>query len=108
MAHSGRSWGLRALIASLLLLLLGLQLRLWVADDGLRAVRELRQRIAVQRDENRRLAERNERLAADLRDLKKGFAALEERARADLGLIAPGETFYQLGDGQDLAGNAQR
>ncbi len=101
MSEYRRGWALRTLIMALLLLLAALQVRLWVSADGLRGVRALQARIAMQRQENQRLAERNQRLEADVRDLKKGFGALEERARADLGLILPGETFYLLGDSQD-------
>ena len=50
----------------------------------------------AQRTENDQLAERNRQLAAEVRDLKTGMDALEERARSDLGMIARNETFYQV------------
>ena len=53
-----------------------------------------------QRAEDERLAERNRQLAAEVRDLKSGFGALEERARSDLGMIATNETFYQVVPGR--------
>jgi len=56
----------------------------------------LRRAVATQRDTNEQLAERNRQLAAEVRDLKTGMAALEERARSDLGMIASHETFYQV------------
>ena len=52
--------------------------------------------MAVQQSENARLAERNRQLAAEVHDLKQGYAALEERARSDLGMVAGNETFYQV------------
>ena len=51
-----------------------------------------------QRIENAALAERNDRMAAEVGDLKRGFSALEERARSDLGLIGADESFYILGE----------
>jgi cell division protein FtsB len=82
--------------ASLLTALLLLQYRLWLSNDGVREVLRLRSAVAAQQGENSRLAERNRQLAAEVRDLKQGYAALEERARTDLGMIAANETFYQV------------
>jgi cell division protein FtsB len=75
-----------------------LQARLWVSEDGFIGAGRLQDQVNLQRAENAALAERNERLHAEVRDLKSGFSALEERARADLGLIAPNETFYVVSD----------
>ena len=93
---------LRILLLGLICALVLLQARLWVSDDGFFGVQRLQQQVELQRNENQQLAERNQRLEAEVMDLKKGFTALEERARADLGLIAPNETFYVFGDPQDL------
>jgi cell division protein FtsB len=84
------------LAASLLAALLLLQYRLWLSGDGVREVWRLRSAVAVQQSENARLAERNRQLAAEVHDLKQGYAALEERARSDLGMVAGNETFYQV------------
>lgn len=56
----------------------------------------LRNAVAEQREENRILRERNASLAAEVRDLKEGQEALEERARTELGMIEEGETFFQV------------
>jgi len=80
----------------LLAALLALQYRLWVSDNGLREVWRLEQAIAAQQRENDALARRNRALEAEVRDLKEGHAALEERARTDLGMIGANETFYQV------------
>jgi cell division protein FtsB len=87
---------MRWLIAALLLALLGLQYRLWLSSDGVREALRLQGAVAAQQAENARLAERNRQLGAEVRDLKQGYAALEERARTDLGMIANNETFYQV------------
>ena len=84
------------LAASLLTALLLLQYRLWLSNDGVREVLRLRSAVATQQGENSRLNERNRQLGAEVRDLKQGYAALEERARTDLGMIAGNETFYQV------------
>jgi cell division protein FtsB len=84
----------RILILVLLGVLAILQARLWVSEDGFSEVRRLRGQVTLQRDENARLAERNDRLEAEVVDLRGGFAAVEERARSDLGLVAPDESFY--------------
>lgn len=90
---------LKLLIAVLLTLLGLLQLRLWVSEDGFRGVAQLGNQVEAQRAENRELAERNRRLEAEVADLRQGFSALEERARADLGLIGPNESFVIYGGG---------
>lgn len=87
---------MRWFIAVLGVLVLLLQYRIWFSPGGAREVSRLDEAVATQRDENARLAARNELLAADVRDLKQGFDAVEERARSELGLIAPGETYYQV------------
>ena len=87
---------MRWLAVALLTALLLLQYRLWFSDDGVRDVLRLSAEVASQQQQNASLAERNRQLAAEVQDLKQGYAALEERARADLGMIAGNETFYQV------------
>ncbi|HEY8051718.1 MAG: cell division protein FtsB [Steroidobacterales bacterium] len=84
------------LAAALAIAVLLLQYRVWVSEDGVREVSRLKHAVATQRAENDQLAERNQQLAAEVRDLKTGMDALEERARSDLGMIAHNETFYQV------------
>jgi cell division protein FtsB len=81
---------------SLGIVVLLLQFRLWMSADGVRELARLEQAVAEQRASNEQLANRNAQLAAEVRDLKKGVTALEERARSDLGMIAENETFYQV------------
>jgi len=80
----------------LLLLLAGLQYRLWVGNGSLAQVTALTQQIADQRAENEILLERNRVLDAEVLELKKGMETVEERARHELGMIKEGETLYQL------------
>jgi len=80
----------------LIALLVVLQYPLWLGSGGALTVWELKREIAAQREENARLRSRNQALAAEVIDLKQGFAAIEERARIDLGMIRKGETFYHV------------
>lgn len=89
---------MRWLLAVLVVLLLLLQLRLWFGDGSVVEVWRLRRQVQAQHEENIRLRERNEALAAEVQDLKTGLEAVEERARAELGMIKEGETFYQSVD----------
>jgi cell division protein FtsB len=67
-----------------------------MSADGVREISRLEGAVAAQRADNAALVDRNAQLAAEVRDLKKGETALEERARSDLGMIASNETFYQV------------
>jgi cell division protein FtsB len=85
-------------VAFLIALVIGLQYRLWVSDDGVRSLIALRRTVAAQRAENDELTRRNSELAGEVKDLKEGYAAVEERARYDLGMIGSAETFFQILD----------
>ncbi len=80
----------------LIFLLLLLQFRLWISDDGLPSLLRLYRSIEVQKQQNLELAHRNQLLLLEVQDLKSGVDALEERARSDLGMIKRGETFFQI------------
>ena len=84
------------LLLLLALLLAGLQYTLWLGNGGHQDVAALRRQVATQQVENLRLQERNNALAAEVEDLKSGEAAIEERARSELGMVKPGETFYRV------------
>jgi cell division protein FtsB len=86
----------RWLITLLVVLVLALQYRLWFGEANLREVLALRQAISTQQQDNEKLLERNRQLEAEVQDLKKGLAALEERARSEMGMIREDETFIQL------------
>ena len=80
----------------LLILLIALQVKLWTGQGGVREVWRLQHRVGEQKAENAKLKTRNETLQAEVDDLKHGDEAVEERARSELGLLKPGETFYQV------------
>ena len=77
-------------------ILIGLQYPLWLGDGGLLSLWKLKQEISTQKAENIALKERNRALEAEVLDLKQGYEALEERARAELGMVRRGETLYQV------------
>jgi cell division protein FtsB len=87
---------MRFLILVLVGLLVLLQYRLWVGEGSLAEVHGLRQEIASQELELKRLRARNRELEAEVLDLREGQEALEERARAELGMIKEGEIFLQV------------
>lgn len=87
---------MRIAVLTLLTLLIFLQLRLWFGEGGVPEIWRLKRDIAAQQGENAVLRERNAALDAEVQDLKHGTAALEERARIDLGMIGRDETFYRV------------
>ncbi|MCW8874903.1 MAG: cell division protein FtsB, partial [Gammaproteobacteria bacterium] len=87
---------MRYLFLVLLVLLLFLQFRLWVGEGSFAEVWRLNQDVAEQKLDNARLRERNEALDAEVKDLKQGLDAIEERAREELGMIKEDEIFYQI------------
>jgi cell division protein FtsB len=88
--------GLRIVLLVLLALLAWLQYRLWYGAGSEREVAVLRAQVDRQARDNVGLRQRNDALAAEVEDLKSGEAAVEERARSELGMIKPGETFYRV------------
>ncbi len=80
----------------LLVLLLWLQYKIWLQDGGIPEVIELKQEVKVVKTEVQKLQERNASLDAEVRDLKKGLDAIEERARSELGMIREGEIYFQV------------
>ena len=79
-----------------------LQYRLWASSEGARTVWQLQSAVAQQQRENDGLAQRNAQLNAEVKDLKEGLVALEERARHELGMVGSRETFYQVVDARLL------
>lgn len=81
-----------------LVLLAGLQYRLWVGEGSFAHVAQLKKQIGEQREENEELLERNRVLTAEVIELKQGLETIEERARRELGMVREGETLFQLSD----------
>ena len=80
----------------LLTVVLLLQYRLWLSGDGVRELARLSEAVERQKSDNEEAVERNKQLIAEVADLKAGMAAIEERARSELGMIGRNETFYQV------------
>ena len=89
---------MRWLIIVLILLLVGLQTRLWFGEGSLAHKAELDEQLRLQSLENQRLRLRNEMIARDVKSLKTNLDAIEEKAREDLGMIKDGEVFYLVTD----------
>ena len=87
---------MRVLAIVFTLLILALQYPMWLGKGGWLQVRELGRQVEAQRDANAELKARNAALDADVRDLKQGYEAIEERARSELGMIRHDEVFFQL------------
>lgn len=87
---------MRIVILVLFVILIMLQFKLWLGEGGVREVARLEQRVATQQLKNDELLQRNERLQAEVEDLRDRLDAVEERARNELGLIKPAEEFYQV------------
>jgi cell division protein FtsB len=97
---------LALLLLVLAALLAWLQYRLWFGKGGQREVDALQAQVTQQAYANTGLQQRNDVLAAEVKDLKSGEAAIEERARSELGMIKPGETFYRVVDDRKAAAPA--
>jgi cell division protein FtsB len=91
---------MRWLVLVLVLVLLGLQYRLWFGEGSLAQKAGLEKQVAEQAARNERLAERNRVLAEEVNGLKSGLDAVEERARSDLGMIKEDETFFLVVDSE--------
>ncbi|MFN4237461.1 MAG: cell division protein FtsB [Vogesella sp.] len=98
---------MRRLTLVLLVLLAALQWPLWLGKGSWLRVWQLDKQVEEQRAANQLLVRRNAALDAEVRDLKQGTAAIEERARNELGMIRQGEVFFQLLDSAN-DGNAKQ
>lgn len=87
---------MRLLAAVLVILVAAIQTPLWFGKGGWLRVWELDRQLQAHRLANERLRARNAALDAEVRDLKTGYDAIEERARSELGMIRPDEVFFQV------------
>ena len=77
-------------------LIVAIQFPLWLGKGGWLRVWEVDRQVAAQRQKNAQLETRNAGIAAEVRDLKQGIDAIEERARYELGMVRPDEVFLQI------------
>jgi cell division protein FtsB len=89
---------MRYINIALIIMLAVLQYDLWLGEGSLTSAWRLENSIQEQHAENNRLKSRNDSLTAEVKDLKSGLAAIEERARSELGMIKKDETFVQVID----------
>jgi cell division protein FtsB len=89
---------MRTIVIVLLLVLVGLQYKLWVGDNSIFQWVQLEKKLATEEQENKSLVARNRAVEADIYELKSGDQALEEQARYELGMVKEGETYYQCSD----------
>lgn len=91
---------MKALTLIFVILIALLQYPLWLGKGSWLRVWDLNSQIAKQEEKNNSYKIRNEALDAEVRDLKSGKAAIEERARSELGMVKQDEVFYQVLQGE--------
>jgi cell division protein FtsB len=99
---------MRGVTIILVILLLLLQYPLWLGKGSWLKVWNLNRQLEQQQSQNQQAQARNAVLDAEVRDLKQGTEAIEERARSELGMVKQGETFYQILEQQSPAQNAAK
>ena len=87
---------MRILAGVLGALILAIQYPLWLGKGGWLRVAEVDRQLETQQQKNARLETRNNGLAAEVKDLKQGHDAIEERARYELGMVKSDEVFFQV------------
>ncbi len=97
---------MRWLLAGLLVILVALQYRLWIAEGSLAEQQRLKQQVKDYILINEDLKARNAVLEREVLELQTGNEGIEQRAREELNLVREGETFYQLVDSEDLPAKA--
>ena len=88
----------RVVMAVLLVMLAGLQSRLWIGEGSFAHANTLQGQVTRKVADNSVKAQRNEILRAEIIELKSGLESIEEKARSEFGLIKEGETFFLLVD----------
>ncbi len=87
---------MKTLALILVIILAILQYEFWFSQNGIREYITLREAITAQKKLNTEAAQQNQKLIIEVNNLRHGHEAIEEHARNDLGMIKPGETFYQV------------
>lgn len=84
------------LAIALLLIFISLQYRIWFGQTSFSKIQQQEDKITLIQAENAELLQRNQKLLAEIKDLRKGTDSVEERARYQLGMIKDGEVFFRL------------
>ena len=82
----------------LVVILTTLQYRIWFGESSFRQIKEQRQKVTNIEQENKELVLRNQKILAEINDLRHGPDAIDERARYQLGMIKQGEVFIRILD----------
>ena len=96
---------LAAVLAALVVLL---QFPLWLGNGGWLRVWDLDRQVQAQKDQNAKVQKRNVALDAEVRDLKQGLEAVEERARYELGMVKQDEVFFQVVEPKPATGSDKK
>ena len=86
----------RVVPALLIALLAVVHVQLWFGRGSVAAVGEMQRKLQQQKTANVQAQQANDQLAAEVRDLQEGLEMVEERARAELGMVKPNEVFVQI------------
>lgn len=87
---------MRSILLLLAILLALFQYNFWFGKNGYTDYQEAKQEIAIYKAENEKLAQRNQLITAEIKDLTTGFSAVEERARINYEMVKPNEVFYRI------------
>ena len=87
---------MRVLTVILIIVFILLQIDIWLEEDGKKRTEELNQMISTQQQENQEMMIINRELEQEIKDLKEGTGALEEKARTEMGMIKEGEELYLI------------
>lgn len=91
---------MKTVTGAIVLLLSLVHAELWFGDSGVPRVFDLQRKLQVQDEANAQARLRNERLAAEVRDLRDGLEMVEEKARGELGMLKPDEILVQVSPGR--------
>ncbi len=88
--------GSRLVPALLVVLLVIVHAQLWVGRGSITSVNSMQRKLSEQSIKNAQAHADNERLAAEVKDLREGLEMVEEKARQELGMVKPNEIFVQI------------
>lgn len=94
--------GQRLAPAILVLLLIVIHAQLWTGRGSVPSVSQMQKTLNAQQAANRRARQANERLSAEVSDLKEGLDMVEERARMELGMVRPNEIYVHITPGPEV------
>ena len=88
--------GTRIVSVLLIALLVIVHAQLWIGRGSIPSVNTMQRKLSEQTLNNAQVQANNERLAAEVKDLREGLEMVEEKARQELGMVKPNEIFVQI------------